>query len=117
MSLRILTALVLFASVSIVSADTKPSPKPPRVDIRITPKGFEPESINVPARTPVTLVFVRTTEKTCTKSVVVSIDETKTIERELPLDKPVEIVATFPKAGKLGYTCSMKMNKGTIIVQ
>jgi hypothetical protein len=48
---------------------------------------------------------------------VVTRDDGKTIQRELPLDKPVEIPATFPKAGKLDYACSMNMSKGTIVVQ
>lgn len=37
--------------------------------------------------------------------------------RDLRLDKPVEIAATFPKAGKLGYACGMDMIKGTITVE
>lgn len=96
-------------------ADTPP-PKATRIEVRVTEKGFEPEPIRVPAKKPVTLVFVRKTERTCTKSIVMTVDGKK-IERELPLDKPVEIAATFPASGTLGYTCAMKMNKGTIIVQ
>ncbi len=46
-----------------------------------------------------------------------SLDDGKKIERALPLDKPVEIAATFPKAGRLGYACSMDMAKGVIVVQ
>jgi hypothetical protein len=30
---------------------------------------------------------------------------------------PVEIAATFPKAGKLGYACGMDMIKGTVVVE
>jgi hypothetical protein len=41
----------------------------------------------------------------------------KKLERDLPLDKPVEVAVTFPKAGKLGYACSMNMAKGVIFVQ
>jgi mono/diheme cytochrome c family protein len=91
--------------------------QPKRYEIAITTSGFEPGSIQVPAKTPVTLVFTRKTDQTCTKTIVVTLDEGKTIERELPLDKPVEIAATFPKPGTLGYACSMQMNKGTIVVQ
>ena len=94
-----------------------PSSKAPRFEIAITRAGFEPGSIKVPGKTPVTLVFTRKTDATCTKSIVVAVDDGKTIERELPLDKPVEIAATFPKSGTLEYACSMNMNKGTIVVQ
>jgi len=90
--------------------------KAPRFEIAVTRAGFDPGEIKVPAKTPVTLVFTRKTDATCTKSVVITLDDGKTIERELPLDKPVEIAATFPKAGKLSYACSMQMNKGTIVV-
>ena len=41
----------------------------------------------------------------------------KKIEKSLPLDAPVEVAATFPKAGKLDYACGMDMIKGTIMVQ
>jgi len=110
-------ALVAWVAAS-AAADPKPAPTPapPRLQIQVTKRGFEPDEISVPARTPVTLVFTRKTESTCTKSVVVKLDDGKQIERELPLDKPVEILVTFPKPGKLGYACSMDMNKGVIVV-
>src|SRR5207253_2796635 len=100
----------------VVRADP-PAAKPPRFEIAVTRSGFEPGSITVPAKKPVTLVFTRKTDATCAKSIVLTLDDGKTIERELPLDKPVEIAATFPKAGTLGYACSMQMTKGTIVVQ
>ena len=83
----------------------------------MTTKGFEPADITVPAGKPVTLVFTRKTEQTCTKEIVGTLDADKKIEKKLPFDQPVEITATFPKAGKLGYACGMNMNKGIIIVQ
>ena len=63
-----------------------------------------------------TLVFTRKTDQTCTKSVVIKLGDGNKLERDLPLDKPVEIAMTFPKAGKLGYACSMDMAKGIIVV-
>src|SRR5678815_2138639 len=106
-------ALGLLASLAApASADPKP-----RLEIAVTARGFDPDSITVPANKPVTLVFTRKTERTCTKSVVLTLDDGKKLERALPLDTPVEIAVTFPKAGKLGYACSMDMNKGVIVVQ
>jgi plastocyanin domain-containing protein len=87
-----------------------------RLEISVTKKGFEPESITVPAAKPVTLVFTRKTQATCTKEIVLDVAGKK-IERALPLDTPVEIAVTFPKAGKLSYACGMDMNKGVIVVQ
>lgn len=111
------TGLVLIGLVTagVALADT-PS-KPARIDIKLTSRGFDPDNISVPAKQPVTLVFTRKTESTCTKSIVVTLDDGKKLERQLPLDKPVELAVTFPKAGKLTYACSMDMYKGTIVVQ
>ena len=71
----------------------------------------------MPAKKPVVLVFTRKTEATCTKTVVITLDDKSTIERDLPLDKAVEVAVTVPQAGKLGYACAMDMNKGVIVVQ
>src|SRR5207237_9517235 len=98
-----LLALLLPVALFTAAAFADPSPaKVARFEIRVTENGFEPEITKVPAKKAVTLVFVRKTDATCTKSVVLTLDSGKTIERELPLDKPVEIAATFPKAGKRG---------------
>ena len=97
--------------------ETKKSTDPNRFDISVTEKGFEPEDTNVPAGTPVTLVFERKTDNTCAKQVVLTMDDGKTIEKDLPLNTPVEIAATFPKAGTLGYACGMDMMKGHVVVK
>lgn len=113
------TALVLLASSLTVTAfaETTPKAETKRLEISVTKKGFEPESVNVPANKPVTLVFTRKTQATCTKEIVLKLADGKKIERALPLDTPVEIAVTFPKAGKLDYACGMDMNKGFIVVQ
>lgn len=102
-----LTALPSFADAPIKT----------RFEITVTKKGFEPETIHVPANKPVTLAFTRKTAATCTKEIVVTLADGKKIERALPLDTAVEIPVTFPKAGKLGYACGMDMNKGIIVVE
>jgi plastocyanin domain-containing protein len=110
--------LGLFGSVALADAP-KPAPAQAqtRIEIQVTRSGFEPASITVPAKKQVTLVFKRTTDQTCTKSVVLSLDDGKKIEKDLPLDTAVAIDVTFPKAGKLGYACSMNMAKGIIVVR
>lgn len=87
-----------------------------RFDITVTKDGFTPEDISVPAAKPVTLVFERKTDETCAKQVILDVDGKK-IEKELPLNTPVEVAVTFPKAGKLTYACGMDMEHGTITVQ
>lgn len=64
-----------------------------------------------------TLVFERKSDQTCAKQVVIKMADGSKIEKDLPLNTPVEIAATFPTAGKLGYACGMDMVKGTITVQ
>lgn len=103
----------VLAGTAMADAPTKP---PSRIAVAVTRQGFDPGTINVPAKQPVTLVFTRKTDQTCTKSVVVDLGGKK-IEKELPLDTPVEIAVTFPKAGRLGYACSMNMSKGIIVVE
>lgn len=116
MSLRsFLIPLALFASTA--SADTTPKKDARRIEIAVTKRGFNPDAIHVPANKPLTLVFTRKTEQTCTKSVVLTLDDGKKLERELPLDQAVEVPVTFKKAGNLSYACSMDMTKGVIVVQ
>jgi plastocyanin domain-containing protein len=116
MKIRSLFILLAIAFGGGASADTA-AKNPSRIEIAVTKRGFDPDNISVPAQKPVTLVFTRKTDATCTKSVVLTMDDGKKVERELPLDKPVEIAVTFPKAGKLTYACSMDMVKGIIVVQ
>ncbi len=108
---------VIVPAMLLGSAYADPALKPTRIEVSVTKKGFSPESITVPALKPVTLVFTRKTNHTCAKSVVLTTGDDKKIERELPLDKPVEISVTFPKAGKLSYACGMGMATGVIVVQ
>ena len=114
--MKLLYLLVPLALCATALADA-PAKKPARFEIAVTKRGFEPDEVKVPAREPVTLVFTRKTDHTCTKSVVITLDDGKKLEKDLPLDQPVEVALTFPKAGKLGYACSMDMSKGVIVVQ
>ena len=121
--------LAVFASIALATACSKKDDSSPtsttstkpadasRVDIKVTDNGFEPADFAVAAGKPVTLVFERKTEHTCAKEVVITMDDGKKIEKALPMNTPVEIATTFPKAGKLGYACGMDMVRGTITVQ
>ena len=113
--------LVLFACKKDEPSSSKSAPPPAtagsRVEIAVTENGFEPGDVAVPAGKPVTIVFARKTDQTCAKQVVLDTGDGKKIEKDLPLNTPVEIAMTFPKAGKLGYACAMDMMKGTITVK
>jgi plastocyanin domain-containing protein len=121
--LAAIASLALFGSACADKKKDQPTPAAPvaaaakRFDVTVTEKGFEPDKLTVPAAQPVTLVFTRKTDQTCVKKVVVDLGDGKKEERELPLDKPVEIAATFPKVGQLRYACGMDMMSGTLTVQ
>lgn len=110
-------AAALSAITGAASASPTPSTPAPRIAIAVTADGFVPGNISVQAQKPVTLVFTRKTDTTCAKSVIVEIDKSRNIERDLPLNEPVEIAVTFPRAGTLSYACSMDMVKGVVLVQ
>ena len=109
------TILVL-ASSSVRLADADAKKKPRRIEVAITSNGFEPDKISVKKGEPIMFVFTRKVEKTCTKEVILRVSETQKIEKKLPLNTPVEIAATFAKAGELGYACGMNMHTGVISV-
>ncbi|MGE0548831.1 MAG: cupredoxin domain-containing protein [Kofleriaceae bacterium] len=98
------------------TTDKAPASNGDRIAISVTEKGFEPENVSVPSGKPVTLVFTRKTDSTCAKEVVIPLDGNK-IEKALPLNEPVAIDVTFPKAGQVTYACGMDMVKGTVVVQ
>lgn len=90
---------------------------PNRFEIAVTEDGFKPDKIRVHQGHPVTLVFNRKTDVTCAKDIVIVVADQQKIEKTLPLNQPVEVAVTFPRAGTLSYACSMDMVKGQIFVQ
>ena len=116
-----MTRATLVLVLALVAACSKSKSPPPAKDgaiaIAVTKNGFEPSDIKVVAGKPVTLVFTRKTDETCAKDVVLHVDEKQTIEKDLPLNTPVEVAVTFPRSGDLTYACGMDMVKGQIHVQ
>ncbi len=115
MKYLLLTVLVLALSPVAVIADTTKQPR--RIELSITEKGFVPDRVTVTKGEPVILAFTRKTDKTCTKEVIVQLDDKQTVERKLPLNTKVEILVRFATTGELAYACGMDMNKGVIRVQ
>jgi plastocyanin domain-containing protein len=88
-----------------------------QVEIAVTDKGFQPDTITVKKGQPVAIVFTRKTRKTCTKEVVLETSDAGKIQKRLPLNKPVRIKITFTKVRDHKYTCNMNSFSGTVIVQ
>ncbi len=88
-----------------------------RIDIEVTSRGFRPDRVRARPRETITLVFVRTVEPSCADRVIVSLDEERRLERDLPLEAPVEVTLVMERAGDLGFSCPMGMYGGTIEVR
>lgn len=103
------------ASVKIPSV-TAPAPGADvqLTKIVVTESGFEPSEVTVRAGTPVRLIFVRTTDKTCATEVAFP---SLNIKRALPLNEPVQIDVPDAKAGNVEFSCGMNMLKGTVVIQ
>jgi plastocyanin domain-containing protein len=81
--------------------------------VDVTSNGFEPSSLKLKAGAPAKVTFVRKTDETCAKEVVIK--EYK-IERKLPLNEPV-VVEFTPHKGEFTFACGMDMIKGKLIVE
>lgn len=88
-------------------------PKPKRIDVEITAKGFTPSSITVEPGVPLELVFTRRTDQTCATEVVVP---SLKLKKPLPLNEPVPIAIT-PGKDDVAFACGMNMLKGTLVVK
>lgn len=115
-----LAALIGFAAVARAGDKDKEAGKdakkgPRTVEMKVTDKGYEPTPISVKKGEPLRLRITRTTDETCAKDIILP---DYGIEKELPLNKPVDVEFTPTKAGKLKYGCSMGMMiAGVLIVE
>jgi plastocyanin domain-containing protein len=109
----LIAALVLLGIAPARAAET---PAPRKVEIKVTDAGFEPSQIKLKKGEPVTLVFTRTTDRTCITAIDIPGENVK--EFQLPLGKPVSLTLTPQKAGTHPFYCSaMGMGNGKLIVQ
>jgi plastocyanin domain-containing protein len=81
--------------------------------VEVTDKGFEPSSLKLKAGAPAKVTFVRKTDATCAKEVVI---KEYNINRKLPLNEPVTVEFT-PRKGEFTFACGMGMIKGKLIVE
>ncbi|HYV48824.1 MAG TPA: cupredoxin domain-containing protein [Myxococcaceae bacterium] len=126
--LKILASVALAAVIGFgiraMAGDEKKAPAPAQapekpkartVELKVTEKGFEPTPVTVKKGEPLRLQVTRTTDETCAKEMILP---DYGIEKELPLNKAVDIEFTPTKAGKLKYGCSMGMMiAGVLIVE
>ena len=112
-ALAAVITLALGASATLAESEGQAR----RIELSVTEDGFTPSKLSVKRGEAVVLAVTRKTDKTCATKVVVHVSKTKTVEKELPLDKTVEIPVTFEKTGTLTYACGMGHVSGVIMVQ
>jgi plastocyanin domain-containing protein len=121
-----LAPLVVFATVGCDRHDSSPSSAAPGINsasaaapssvVRVTAddRGFTPSSIAVNKGQPTTLQFVRTSDSTCAKEVVVPALH---IHKSLPLNTPVDIPLAADDEKTYAFACGMGMLKGQVVVR
>ena len=85
-----------------------------RVEVTVNADGYAPSEVTAQAGVPLTMVFTRTSDEGCGHEVVIADAD---IERELPLNQPVEVTFTPREAGELRFSCGMDMYDGKIVVR
>lgn len=104
------------SSAQGVNAPAKTTPPAPTVDgaiaITVDAEGYHPSTVKAPAGKKATLVFTRTTDKSCGTEVVFP---TLNIKKDLPLNQPIAVEIDMPASGSLAFACGMDMLKGAIV--
>jgi plastocyanin domain-containing protein len=81
--------------------------------VEVNGEGFQPSTLKLKAGVPAKVTFVRKTDETCAKEVVI---KDYNIDRKLPLNEPVTVEFT-PRKGEFVFACGMDMLKGKLIVE
>lgn len=79
------------------------------VNLEVTEKGFEPNSVNVKPNTPVVLNVTRKTDSTCATQIQIP---SKKLKKELPLNKTISINVGKLEKGEIRFGCGMNMMEG-----
>ena len=99
-------------SVAAIRADAKPRVQTARIEINTG--GYRPASVRLRRGVPARVTFVRTTDATCAKEIVLT---DFNIRRALPLNQPVVVSFTPKKSGAFTFVCGLNMMSGKLTVQ
>jgi len=97
-----------------IFAKTRPKPKIQIAKIKITTGGYEPTAFKLRKGIPARVTFLRTTDATCVKEIVLP---DFGIRRTLPLNQSVVVSFTPTRRGTFTFVCGMNMMSGQMIVQ
>lgn len=107
---KLLLAIALAAAAPALAGEAR------KVEIKVTDAGFEPREVKAKKGEPLTLVFTRTTERTCITAVDIPAENVKNLK--LPLNQAVSVTVTPKKAGVEKFHCTaMAMGNGKLVVQ
>lgn len=84
------------------------------IEILVTEKGFEPNSIDVKPGSPITLMVTRKTDATCATEIQIP---SKKIKKGLPLNQAVKIDLGKLDKGEIRFGCGMDMISGKIFAR
>jgi plastocyanin domain-containing protein len=116
MKIKYFVAITLFCSAliglsaavsSVVEAEGR------TVRIKVDKKGFSPASVKATAGRELKLVFNRTDEKNCGKTVVFP---DLNIRKDLPVGENVTVTLKPTQSGEITFTCGMGMYRGSVVV-
>jgi plastocyanin domain-containing protein len=110
---RVVALSSAFGDSPEAAAKTTPQNQAQTATVEVTDKGFEPASLKLKAGVPAKVTFVRKTDATCAKEVVI---KEYGINRKLPLNEPVTVEFT-PRKGEFTFACGMDMIKGKLIIE
>jgi len=107
-------ALVFGTVVAAAPERTIAKPRVQTAKIEINTKGYRPNSLKLRRGVRARVTFVRTTDATCAKEIVLP---DFNIRRALPLNQPVVVTFTPSHRGAYTFVCGMNMMRGKLIVQ
>lgn len=107
-------ALLFGTVIGVASESAIAKPRVQTAKIEINTKGYQPASLKLRRRVPARVTFVRTTDATCVKEIVLP---DFNIRRALPLNQPVVVTFTPTKQGAFTFVCGVNMMRGQLIVQ
>ena len=114
LQIGLLCVFLLTISLTADAASSVAKPRMQKARIEIGPKGFQPTNIKLRRGVPARVTFLRTTDATCAKEIVLP---DFNILRAVPLNQPVVVIFTPTKRGPLTFACGMNMMRGQLIVQ